>query len=390
MNRSLQYSTKDYWLNFFLIAFFIFPQSEVLYYAVPIGMFALTDWRKQTSDSLMLFVWLIIFLLGASLLVNISQSWVDAKSYLKAIQFIVCLLSFGRLKSLRIMKGTLVFLVFYLAIFQFAGVFNISAINNLSSILYPLTDKTEAVFESVSEMEMSGIGYNTRLFGIYRNSNNCALYWEILLLLLISERDILYQKRKDSILYIALLLFSLWGIVAAGSRTSFLVLIAIAVMYFTVSNTRAKFSVLIPLTVFMAILFIFGRDMRMFQVEEGMSDSFGMKMTILSRYISTDLDALSFLFGRFTTKALVPLLNTMFAGTDCDFGDMFVRYGILSFVAWLSFLIFIFNKIDKNNRVFFCIFLWIFSNTILVNFRTSTILLLVLSIYYSRKQSIIS
>lgn len=385
MRKNKQYHIGDYWLNFFLLALFLLPQNEVLYYTVPLGMLILTDWKRKPDNKLSSIVLLIIVLLGVSLLTNLSKPWVDTKSYFKAMQFIVCLIAFGKLKSLRIMKGTLVILILYLALFQFAGIFHISLINSISSYLYPLTDKTEMLNNYVSEMDFSGIGADARLFGIYRNSNNCALYWQIILLLLLIEKDTLFKKPKDNLAFYTLLLLTLGGIVAAGSRTSFLVLIATILIYFNTNNSKAIFRVIIPLALFVGIVFFYGSELRMFRVEEGMSGSFELKLAIISRYIETDLDTLSLLFGRFTTKALVPLLNTVFSGTDSDVGDMFVRYGIISLIVWGIFLTYVFLKLDKRYRVFFCIFLWVFSNTVLVNYRTSTILLLVLNIYYCRK-----
>lgn len=382
--RSNKLSMNDVLVNIFLILLFLLPQSMILYLAVPIGILMVSNFSRNFGGKWSMYFLALIFILSFSLMANISETWVDSKSWMRALHLILIFLCFGKTKSTRIYKGTIAFIIIYLSVFQFAGVLHLTPIVNLSYILYPLSDKAELAFEQTLNMGLfEAGGFNERLFGIYHNANNCAIYIQLTLIMLLMERDQFHNNKYEKILYGALLALDVLGLVAAGSRTSFIVLVVIGLTLFS-EDFKNSFGIIILVVCIFFVLVNIGLDLRMFKVQDGMSSSFGFKIQIVENYLDLDLSLFKLLFGCFSTQALVPLINTQFAGTDMDLGDMFVQYG-LSFIVFIAiFLVDVFKSLKKEYRTIFCILLWMLSNTIICNYRTSSIVLFLMSIYVVR------
>ena len=389
MYRTMQsdkYSWNNILLNVFLVLLFLLPQNMILYLTVPIGMIILSDLAKVKGrwSSFALAVFGVLIL---SLLTNIVETWVDTKSILRAIQLSICFMCFGKLKSTIIFKETIAFIVIYLALFQFAGVLHINPIIELTQYLYPLTDKHELAFErslNMSVLEMGG--YNERLFGIYHNANNCAIYSQILLVMLVIEKAQFMEGKMSKRLYYLLLLIIIVSLMAAGSRTSFVVLLGIGFTMFGSDKKGRIGEIALIITLFIILVSVIGLDLRMFKVGDGMNSSFSFKIRIVEEYWNTNPSLPRILFGCFSSQALLSLIHTDFPGTDMDFGDMFVQYGIMYLFTILFFLLFVFKSLRKDYKPIFWIFLWMLSNTIFCNYRTSSIVLLLLSIYIIRSK----
>ena len=370
--RTNRFTTSDVLLNLFLVLLFLLPQNMILFVAVPIGMLLVSDVERNIGGKWSKYVMAILFVLVFSLMTNINETWIDSKSWLRALQLIVCFFFFGKTKGLKIYKETLAFIIIYLSLFQFAGVLHITPIVNLSYILYPFSEKAEFAFEQTLNMGLFETGgFNERLFGIYI---------QLTLILLLIEKEQFMNNKFWKRLYVVLLLLDILGLVGAGSRTSFLVLITIGLTMFS-GNLKNRFGeILVVIALFLFLIYL-GLDLRMFKVEDGMSSSFGLKIEIVEKYLNADISFFQLLFGCFSSQALLPLINTLFAGTDFDFGDMFVQYGIVFIVVLLAFLLEVFQSLRKEYRKLFCILLWMFSNTVMCNYRTSSIILLLFSIY---------
>lgn len=373
------YSWKDHLFNISLVLFFILPQNELLYFFVPVSMLFVTDWGKPQKQNLRNRVWVMIFCLAITLLLNAMSPWVISKAYLKLIELSLLLVCFGRLRKFMIIKEYLFFLVLYLITFQFAYQLNVPFISQLMQQLYPLSTEELEQYAFRQELGFSDIGgVSARLGGIYYNSNNCASFLEMLLLLVVNERK---QFKKGSFLIMLGLL--VLGILSTGSRTSMLVLAVLMMFLFASGNRSEKRLVIFYLVTAIIYYLSYGYTMRMFMVKEGLDDSFLIKVGILGDYISSTVSPLRLLFGCLSGSYLVYELGKLFPGTDFDIGDVIVAYGFAFVFVSLFFFRFLYKNLGKF-KSFICILIWCFSNTILMSYRASALFLLITSMYYSR------
>ena len=374
-----KYTWKDHFFNISLVLFFILPQNGLLYYFVPASMVLLTDWSKSQKTNLRSLVIILIGSLFLTLLMNISSSWVTVKSYLKLVELVILLICFGKLRSFTIIKGYLIFLVLYLIIFQFAFQLNVPFISQLMQEIYPLTADELEQYAFRQDLGFSDIGgASARLGGIYYNSNNCASFLEMLLLLVVNERE---QFKKG--MFVILVSLVVFGIISTGSRTSMLVLAILLMFMFAQGNKSDKRMVFIFMIAAIVYFLAYGSSMRMFMVKEGMDDSFLVKVGILIDYITTTVSPFRLLFGCLSGSYLVYALGRQFPGTDFDIGDVTVAYGIVFFVLLLFFIWYLYKNLGRY-KTFLCILIWCFSNTIFMSYRASALFLLITSMYYTK------
>ena len=196
------YTMKDHLFNISLVLFFILPQNGLLYFFVPVAMLLVTDWRKSRGERLRALSGIMIVSLTISFVLNATSPWVTTKSYLKLIELAMLIMYFGRLRKISIIKGYLVFLVLYLIVFQFAYQLDVPLISQLMQRVYPLSADELEQYAFRQDIGFSDIGgVSARLGGIYYNSNNCASFLEMLLLLVVNERKqgrVFYTGGSDS------------------------------------------------------------------------------------------------------------------------------------------------------------------------------------------------
>lgn len=373
------YSWRDHLFNISLVLFFILPQNGLLYYFVPVAMLLMTDWRKPRREQLKALSGVMVASLAITLVVNSISPWVTTKSFLKLIELTLLILCFGRLHRITIIKEYLVFLVLYLIVFQFAYQFNVPLIGQLMRQIYPLSADELEQYAFRQDLGFSDIGgASARLGGIYYNSNNCASFLEMLLLLVVNERK---QFKKGVFLILVTLIVV--GVISTGSRTSMLVLAVLMMFMFVRGKASEKWSALAFMVAAIVYYLLYGSDMRVFMVKEGMDDSFMIKVGILADYISSSVSPLRLLFGCLSGSYLVYALGKQFPGTDFDIGDVTLAYGFIFIIVLLCFLWYLFKNLGKYNT-FLCILIWCFSNTIFMSYRASAVFLLITSMYYSK------
>lgn len=380
MERILQkYTWKDHLFNISLVLFFILPQNGLLYYYVPVAMILVTDWKKTQNDPMKPIIGMILGSLFLTLILNIASPWATSKYILKLVQLSLLLICFGRLKSVVIIKEYIIFLVFYLLIFQFAYQLNISYVSQIMQQLYPLDAEEIEKYAYRQELSFSDLGgYMERLGGIYYNSNNCASFLEMLFLLVINER-----KQYKKWLFFTLVALLVFGIMSTGSRTSMLVLaILLMFMFFNVEKSEKGLIVFFMLAG-IGYYLTMGSGSRMFAVRQGMEDSFLIKVKILIDYLSSTDSVIRLLFGCLGTNYLVVALGSYFSGTDFDIGDAIVSYGFVFVILLIVFLWRLFKGLGQY-KAFMVILIWCFSNTIFMSYRASALFLLIASMYYSR------
>lgn len=384
MNSAIRYSRKDHLINLVLVMFFILPQNMLFYLFVPISLLFVYDKRRRVNTIIATSLIILIAEIVISLLVNVNTPWFNQKSVLRAIQLSLLLFCFGRLKSIRIIKGYLIFLVFYLAIFQFAYQLNLPFVGSLMNTIYPIDAEALASYSFRQEMSFSDIGgYTSRLGGFYYNSNNCAFFLESLLLCLVLEKN--QFKASSFYIYVVILVVCIFS---TGSRTSFLVLVLVAISAgMTSFNAKSAIGYALAIVAFFIFYNNIGSSFRIFQVSQGMDDSFSDKVAILMNYLYIQDSLIRILFGSFSTSCLPVMFGAdAFAGTDFELGDIIVTYGFLWLISLIVFLAQLFFLLKKQYRCLFCILLWSFSNTIFLSYRGASVFLLILSIYYIKSQ----
>lgn len=241
-------SKYDIFLNIYIALLFLLPQNMLLYLLAPAGLLIISniqDKRSKEWKNSFLTFFLIIFI---SLLLNLNQTWLDLKSVLRALQLLFFFYFFGKTRSIEIYKSTIIFVVLYILLFQFASILHIGFINDISMALYPLDESDLKKYEYVSSLSLIEAGTLGRLSGIYHESNNQAIYLEILFILLLLEKGKFYEKRVYSIIHIVLMFLILIGLVAAGSRTSFIILLGVF-SSLIISNRGMKSKIIMALAI---------------------------------------------------------------------------------------------------------------------------------------------
>lgn len=383
MERTMHsYTWKDHLFNISLVFFFILPQNGLLYYFVPVAMFLMTDWRKPRREQLRALSGGMVASLAITFMLNSMSPWVTTKSFLKLIELTLLILCFGRLRRITIIKEYLVFLVIYLIVFQFAYQFNVPLLGQLMQQIYPLSADELEQYAFRQDLGFSDIGgASARLGGIYYNSNNCASFLEMLLLLVVNERK---QFKKGMFLILVALIVI--GVLSTGSRTSMLILAVLMMFMFARGKASEKWGALAFMVAAIVYYLLYGSGMRMFMVKEGMDDSFMIKVGILADYILSQDSLIRLFFGCQSGSYLVYVLGNPFPGTDFDIGDVIVAYGFVFAIILFFFLWFLYKKLGRYNT-FLCILIWCFSNTIFMSYRASALFLLITSMYYSRNLS---
>lgn len=373
-----RYTFADHLLNITFLFFLLAPQNNILYFGVPVLSVIICGNRK--IDSFNSIIIALLTVVGISAIINVVSPWFQFKAVLKALELVVLLYCFCRNRSIHFIKEYLIFALLYLFAFQICDVLNISFITQLKTKIYPLDQDSLDSYAFYSTYSLSDIGsYSQRLGSIYYNSNNFACVLEFLLSVFIIEKN--QFGKKQFILWLAIFIFSL---LLAGSRTSFLVLLAMLFIYVYKSNGKTRTRAIILGVIFIFAVILYGGDMRMFKVSQGMNDSFGAKTEILKGYLGNVDNILLYLFGSFDSSATMHYTNYGFAGTDFDFGNMIVCHGFLFALLFILFLYRLFKTIKGIYLIGLCPLLWGLSNTVVMNYRVSAIFFLLAGIFCLR------
>jgi hypothetical protein len=337
--------------------FLIFPNNNIFFIAIPIIYLALLDKKKIIDKSTSQFLILLSTLLFISFLFNINETYLDLKSYARAIVLIWLIISFGRLKGSKILAPYIVIAILFLVVTQFSVILNFTALNSIIDRFYIQSEEENSVINSTFIMQDYGLN---RLGGIYFNSNNYASYLELILVVLLCE--IKQFNTKSLIVLISLFVFS---IIATGSRTSLIVLIIITLFFLysskIISRKRAaQLTFLLLCAIGVLFLFIDVGNFRAFKIEEGLNDSLGVKVNILKTYLYSDVPVQKILFGNFSGYGIIKYTDINYPGTDFEIGNLIVNYGFVFFISIILFYLLLYKKLLPKYRVVFLILFWVF------------------------------
>ena len=117
-------------------------------------------------------------------------------------------------------------------------------------------------------------------------------------------------------------------------------------------------------------------------VGEGLNDSAGVKLKMLEDYLSHETSFISYLFGHLDYSLFKASKETAYS-LDSEYGYMIYCFGFIGFFSFIYFLWKVYHHIEKANRLFFVVLLWMLSSTIFMSYRAIFVFMLLLSTIYS-------
>lgn len=284
-----------------------------------------------------------ISLFGSQLIVVGTQTSANIiafrKEILRLIVYLIIALSVQKYNvNFKILTGVSVFMLIFhfgiqmLQFFKYEIVFDF-IINNY--------------MDGTNSMRHLGLAYNDTLANfrsgsIFINPNVYVPY--AMFFLVVFLQNVLNRKSiTERSIYMILSLLSGISIVFCGSRTGFIGMIIITILYLTKDKKMPlQFKIIFEFVVLFILYYVTkNSDARLLQISSGLEDSYGGKMSGILHYIY-NINPISFFIG-----------NNINIGSnqwhyDFEWGYIFVYYGILG----LFFYTFLHRMIIKrfNNR----------------------------------------
>ena len=361
------------------------PDGNLFYYLVPIFILILAIRYHKFQDAL-ISQYLIIILICVSFFLHAitNSDDGDIKGYLRNIVIVEMFLFYPFAKAIKISNAYLYFALIYIFISQISYMIGIDPLITFFNDYYPYEGdrywyQSDYLISNADSMSL--INRNFRLGGLFHNANLCAIFLTIILAVYLIENFGKSIKYKLPFIII----YSM-AIVGTGSRTGFFVsfLIIIYSIYLRYKNIRNVVSyiymlvALVGVTVFIYLLSSgIASDLRFLDYEEGLEKSFFVKVQILVHYLLSDPSLLHFLFGNFINA------GSNFIQFDSEIGELIYNFGFTALIAWLLFFRMIYKRMDPNHRMFFIIFLWTLTATLMFAYRVGFVFMLILSKYDS-------
>lgn len=354
----------------------LLPVGNLFYIAIPILFICLYKSGYKEINSIKITSILLIAVIALSLLLNISEIYITEKDIQRDLTLIIILYTFTNLRGSSILKPYIWFAIIYVLFSQISFVFSMPSIASFYDSIYNISGYYfNSLSQDLNRIEADTIGSTMRLGGIFYNCNNCAAFVSLIYGLGMSEYK---QFSKIELILFAIVCFI--SMFYTGSRTSLIVFSVISFIFLYTKKINIILPFIIPTVIFSILSYADVSEIRMFKIEDGMNDSFGVKINIFEYYLYRCDDVIDLLFGAGSTNILIQNYDLTFSGTDFDLGDIVISYGFLFYVVYIPFYIVIFRKIKKEYLVMTPVILWMFSNTIICNYRMSAVWLLTLGI----------
>ncbi len=286
---------------------------------------------------------------------------------------------------------TLYFLIFVIVGSQLAFAFNISPAISVIEKIWPYEGEGE-IYQTEfligrAEYIDSPFG-NFRWGGLYRNPNQCVRYVSVILAAFLLETKNSPMRRKFLFYFICAI-----SVLLSGSRTGFIICAALVLfdLIFFRKKMWAKWLAIgmsLGGALFMALSSSLKGNYRVLDLESGLSESMGTKISWFFTYL-TSLGPWEFLFGAISPKYInqygIPML-------DSEWGYYFYLYGIIASLGLLISIGLVWKNGGSNTRFFMIVSLWGMTSSILLANRMSFIFLLFLSVYFckDKRESILN
>lgn len=379
--------SKENILGVILLIFLFLPHTNFLFQIINPLLITYLSYKYAAINKKFSIKYILILLLFISFVINMFTFDLELKSIFRVIVLIQMLLFFPFVRNIKIKNSFLYFSLIFILITQSSYLLNISSVISFIDNYYPIDEEyywlqSDHYLSNSSSINDLFSGISLRYGGIFRNANQCMRYVSLLLVVfLIENRDIKLSK------IIPFILITLLSAILAGSRTGFVVISLIVFTYFYLNRKRLSVVYKRLIIVFSILIFIFIvfnidtlLNFRMFKVSEGLDDSFGVKTNIFTDYLSKLSNPFFLLFGNFDSS-LLSLYNPTFPMMDSEYGDLIFQFGFLFTTFLIIFYIQVFKRMNKSNRIFFLIFLWMLTSTVLLSYRMSFLFMFFLSKY---------
>ena len=265
----------------------------------------------------------------------------------------------------------LFFVAMYLFIMQVLLALNMGAIESFIDDWYSHRKNSWGS----PKLESLGDFKTKRYAGIFRNPNIMGQMMVLLYCCLAR-----YVKERGYFLPIFSLFFI--SVLITGGRTAAITLFVLG--FFSAKQSLHFYSkfILVCLGIILLIMTIYidfsGFSFRALSIkEEGFMGGIQDRIGYLTNWLVTDIHLSSLLFGRATT-------DTFF---DAELGYILEMYGVVGITILLLFFKRIYANTQREYRYLFFIFLISIAATVLINFRFSMLLFIILSMYNIRDTS---
>lgn len=379
VDKSIYVTREDHFLSILWVFFMLFPTGTVFNVMVPV-LLLLTYNRRQRYNTIMLP---LLVLMIPALVFNLNYEYMNFKVYARYVEIGVCFYTFASLRGNKILFPYIWGTFFFILLSQISAMF-IPSIYAYYDRIYNITESMLEMYQTdMSAVDMQSMAQGTRLGGIYHNPNVCASYITVLYSLGLSEIRQLGNSKTLIYFFMGLVLFSFF---LTGSRTSLLCFLAITGYYMYsqgYSIIRYLCIGVVGLTIFFVSKFD-ANSVRMLDVESGMTNSFGAKMSLFWHYLTHCTNPIQLVFGGGDIAAS-GLYNTSFdGGTDCDFGNIFIMFGAIFWLLYWKIYYRFYKVFKKEYRVLLFTLLWVFSNSLLISYRMCPVWFVCLGLLYRR------
>lgn len=263
---------------------------------------------------------------------------------------------------------------------QVGYMFNLGLVTSIVDKYYPITWNEASVMNMINGASLDNYS-DYRFGGLYRNPNHCAKYVSFLLaIFLVNNRA---TPIKKQLLFI---IFCFISILLSGSRTGFIVA-SLLTLFALLNNKKAsifhqRVGILVGVSSLLYLIIYSNGDARGISIEDGLKDSAGAKFALTIKYILSESSIIHLLFGHLDLS----LFKSPFSySLDCEYGYIIYCFGFVGLFAFIYALFKLFNKVEKQDRFFYLLLLWMISSSIFMAYRAAFAFILLLSTIYQQK-----
>lgn len=319
---------------------------------------------------------------GISMLINMVGA-ASGKSMLTALSIIMCIAAFPMVNNVRLKN--IYFYICFGVIFlsQIAYIFHMGFIISIVDTVWPITSWGED-FITLTNASVDISNFNEfRLGGLYRNPNHLAKYVTFLLAIYLvnnSHKTIRNQALFSALCFVCIML--------TGSRTGFVVgslLILFGLFRNQHSSKTVRLIAAFAVIGYLIYTFVSDSGGRGMHIEEGLQDSAGAKLLIVIDYLSQEVNPIYLAFGHLDFSLFNPSFDVNYS-FDCEYGYLIYCFGFFGLFAFIYYLLQVYKRVDRSDRIFFFVLLWMITSSIFMAYRAVFVFMLLLSTIYKKEK----
>jgi hypothetical protein len=272
----------------------------------------------------------------------------------------------------------MLFILIYLFVFQVGSAIGLSFIEGLRDSLYPIEDNVWEVDEyagvtSLQENRYAGIFYNPNIMG-----QNMVLLFCLFLAY--------FKIKKPNIILIIVSIVILLSTVLTGSRTAIFTLLILFFFYFRKYLTVNGFIFIASILGVIVLVKLDGilnylENFRSFNISSLYGEDLSSGSAKLHEFNVWFEQFQEYNFS--TISTLIFGVAAITLQVDFDFGYILQVLGLFGFLMLLFFFIQAYQRTQTQFRFVFWVFLISIGATLIINFRFSILLMMILSSFYN-------